>query len=132
MIVARTIGGPAYPEMIEEMDRELTNVIEDFDRAMNLESLRLANEASKLLFLNLSIVDPQGFGVEHAEQERVGRERVEQMRVEQERAERERAEREQVERERVEREQVNRERAERERERMERERMERERMEREQ
>ena len=51
MIVARTIGGPAYPEMIEEMDRELTKVIEDFDRAMNFESLRLANEGSKLSFV---------------------------------------------------------------------------------
>ena len=48
MIAARTIGGPSYPEMIEEMDRELTKVIEDFDRAMNFEALRLANETSKL------------------------------------------------------------------------------------
>ena len=50
MIAARTIGGPAYPEMIEKMDRELTKVIEDFDRAMNFETLRLANETSKLSF----------------------------------------------------------------------------------
>ena len=50
MTVARTIGGPAYPEMIEEMDRELTKVIEDFDRAMNFEALRLANETRKLSF----------------------------------------------------------------------------------
>jgi len=50
MIAARRIGGPAYPEMIEEMDRELTEVVEDFDRAMNLETLRLANEISKLSF----------------------------------------------------------------------------------
>ena len=53
MIAARTIGGPAYPEMIEEVDRELTKVIEDFDRAMNFEALRIANmanETSKLLF----------------------------------------------------------------------------------
>ena len=50
IIAARTIGGPAYPEMIEEMDRELTKVIEDFDRAMNFEALRLANETSKLSF----------------------------------------------------------------------------------
>jgi len=51
MIVARTIGGPAYPKMIEEMDIELTKVIEDFDRAMNFEALRLANnETSKLSF----------------------------------------------------------------------------------
>ena len=36
-------------------------------------------------FLNLSIVDPEGFGVEQAEQERVERERVERERVERER-----------------------------------------------
>ena len=47
MIAARTIGGPTYPEMIEEIDKELTNVIADFDRAMNFEALRLANESSK-------------------------------------------------------------------------------------
>ena len=39
-----------YLEMIEEMDRELTKVIEDFDRAMNFEALRLANDTSKLSF----------------------------------------------------------------------------------
>ena len=50
MTVARTIGGPAYPEMIEEMDRELTKVIEDFDRAMNFEALHLANETRKFSF----------------------------------------------------------------------------------
>ena len=61
MIAARTSsGGPAYPEMIEEMDRELNNIIEDFDRAMNFEALRLANELSKLSFITLSIVDPDG------------------------------------------------------------------------
>ena len=50
MVAARMIGGPAYSEMIEEIDRELTKVIEDFDRAMNFEALRLANEISKLSF----------------------------------------------------------------------------------
>ena len=50
MIAARTIGGPSYPEMIEEMDNELMKVIEDFDCAMNFEALRLANETSKLSF----------------------------------------------------------------------------------
>ena len=50
MIAARTSDGPAYPEMITEMDRELNNVIEDFDRAVYVEALRLANETSKLLF----------------------------------------------------------------------------------
>ena len=56
--------------MIGEMDRELFNVIEDFDRAVYVEALRLANETSKLRFLNLSIVDPQRFGVERVERER--------------------------------------------------------------
>ena len=60
MIAARTSGGPAYPEMIEEMGRELNNVIEDFDRAVCVEALRLANESSKLSFLTLLIVVPHG------------------------------------------------------------------------
>ena len=47
MIAARTLGGPAYPKMIEEIDKELTNIIDDFDRAVNVEALRLANETSK-------------------------------------------------------------------------------------
>ena len=47
MIAARTAG---YPELIEEMDGELTKVIDDFDRAMNFEALRLANETSKIAF----------------------------------------------------------------------------------
>ena len=50
MVAARTTGGLSYPEMIEEMDKEFTKVIEDFDRAMNYETLRLANETSKLSF----------------------------------------------------------------------------------
>ena len=50
MMTARTVGGPAYPEMFEEMDRKLTNIIEDFDRAVYVEALRLANETSKLSY----------------------------------------------------------------------------------
>ena len=42
MITARTSGGPVYPETIEEMDRELKNLIEDFNRVV------YANETSKL------------------------------------------------------------------------------------
>jgi len=53
------------------MDRELSKVIEDFDRVVSVEALGLANETSKPSFYNLSIVDPQGYGVERAEQERV-------------------------------------------------------------
>ena len=41
-------SGPAYPEMIGEMDRELKNVIEDFDRAVYIEALRLVNKTSEL------------------------------------------------------------------------------------
>ena len=49
-IAARMVGGPAYPEMIEGMDKELNKDIEDFDRAVNVEALRLANETSKPSF----------------------------------------------------------------------------------
>jgi len=84
------------------MDRELTMVIEDFDRAVTVEALRLANETSKPSFFNLLIIDPQGrlerVERERVEQERAGRERLEQQ---QERLEQQRLEREQVERERA-------------------------------
>jgi len=50
MIAVRTTGSPAYLEMIGDIARELTKVIEDFDRAVNVEALRLANETSKLSF----------------------------------------------------------------------------------
>src|SRR5258706_3936237 len=113
MIAARRIGGPAYPEMIEEIDGELTKVIEDFDRAMIFEAL--ANDTSSSQFLSLSIVDPQGFGVGRAERERSERERMEQERVERERNEREQKERERVEQERVEQKRAEQEQAEQER-----------------
>ena len=48
MIAARTNGDPTYQEMIGEINRELNDVIEDFDRAVDVEALRLANENSKL------------------------------------------------------------------------------------
>jgi hypothetical protein len=35
------------PEIIEEIDGELTNVIEDFDRAIDVEALCLAKDAGK-------------------------------------------------------------------------------------
>ena len=40
-----TAGGLAYREKMEEMDRELTKVIEDFGRAVDIEALRLAKNA---------------------------------------------------------------------------------------
>lgn len=36
-------GGLVYSEKIEEMDKELTKVIEDFDHAVNVETLHLAH-----------------------------------------------------------------------------------------
>ena len=47
MIAERALGGLVHLEKIEEMDKELTNVIEDFDRPVNVEALRLAKETSK-------------------------------------------------------------------------------------
>jgi len=44
---ARIVGGPVRLDAVEEMDGELTKVIEDFDRAVNVEALRLAKETGK-------------------------------------------------------------------------------------
>jgi len=53
MIAERTLRGLVRPEKIEEMEEELGRVIEDFDRAVNVEALRLAKETSKrTLFSN--------------------------------------------------------------------------------
>jgi len=47
MIAARTVGGLARPSTIEEMERDLTRVIEDFDRAVNVEALRRIKDAGE-------------------------------------------------------------------------------------
>ena len=47
-IAERTLSGLAHPQRVEEMDKELTKVIEDFDRAINVEALRLAKETRRL------------------------------------------------------------------------------------
>jgi len=47
MITARAVGGSAHPEKIEEMDRELAKVIEDFNHAVDVEALRLAKKNGK-------------------------------------------------------------------------------------
>ena len=39
--------GLVHTQKIGEMDGELTKVIEDFDRAVNVEALRLAKETGK-------------------------------------------------------------------------------------
>jgi len=80
-IAARTIGGPAYLETIEEMERELIKVIEDFDHAVNVEALCLVNKTSRFSLSNLSMVDPHGC-LERAERERVEREQVGRERLE--------------------------------------------------
>ena len=46
---ARTVGGPAYLKTIEEMERELTEVIEDFNRAVNVEALHRIKETGMYL-----------------------------------------------------------------------------------
>jgi len=47
MITERTLSGLVHLEKIEEMDRELSKVMEDFDRAVNVEALHQAKETSK-------------------------------------------------------------------------------------
>ena len=49
-IAARTAGGPAYQEKIKEIDSELTTVVEDFDRAVNVEALRRTMETGEHSF----------------------------------------------------------------------------------
>ena len=41
------MGGLVRPEKIEEMERELTQVIEDFGHAVNVETLYLAKKNGK-------------------------------------------------------------------------------------
>jgi hypothetical protein len=69
MIAERTLSGLAHPPKIEEMNKELTKVIEDFDRAMNVETLRLVKENRMHSFLNLMIVCSQLLHVELFQQD---------------------------------------------------------------
>ena len=46
-IAVRTAAIPAYLGTIEEMERELTKIIEDFDRTVDIEALRLARKSGK-------------------------------------------------------------------------------------
>ena len=47
MIAERVVGGLVRSEKIEEMDRELAKVIEEFGRAVNVEILYLAKKNGK-------------------------------------------------------------------------------------
>jgi hypothetical protein len=49
MIAGRTVGGLVRPQKIEEIERELTEVIEDVDRAVNVEALRLEKSGKRSL-----------------------------------------------------------------------------------
>ena len=44
MVAARTVGGQADQAKIEEVDKELTMVVEEFGRAVDVEALRLAKK----------------------------------------------------------------------------------------
>src|SRR5258706_11482774 len=65
MTTARTVGGKAHPEKMEEMDKELTKVIEDFNHAVDVEVLRLAKKHGKHLFQNCD----KSFSMARVEQE---------------------------------------------------------------
>ena len=119
MNAARMISGPVYLEMIEEIDRELTKAIEDFDWALYVETLHLADETSKLSFSQSIDSWSSCFGIERAEQEQVEQECLEQEQVElveqewikqewikQEQNEWEQMEQEQMEQEQMEQEQM--------------------------
>ena len=49
MGTARTVRRQAYLETMQEMDKELGRVIEDFMRAVDVESLRLAKTTLHLV-----------------------------------------------------------------------------------
>ena len=44
MTAERMVGGLVRPEKIEEMDRELSKVIEEFGRAVSVETLDVAKK----------------------------------------------------------------------------------------
>ena len=66
MITARRDGGPAHPEKIEEMDRELTKMIEDFNHAVDIETLLLAKKNGQHL---LPLPRHNSFSLARVEQE---------------------------------------------------------------
>jgi len=67
MIAERTLSGLVRSEKMEEMDEELTKVIEDFDRAVNVEALRLVKETN--IVLKLAITQSQSSHVELVQQD---------------------------------------------------------------
>ena len=51
MIAARTVDGLVNPGAIEGIEKDLAKVIEDFDRAVNVEALRRIKETGEHMFL---------------------------------------------------------------------------------
>ena len=51
MIAVRAVGGLVHPGAIEEIERDLTKVIEDFERAVDVEALQHIKETGEHLFL---------------------------------------------------------------------------------
>ena len=47
MIAVRVVGGLVHPGAIEEIERDLTEVIEDFERAVDVEALRRIKETGE-------------------------------------------------------------------------------------
>ena len=53
MIVARAVGGLIDSSTIEDIESDLAKVIEDFDRAVNVEALRRIKETGEYIFLRI-------------------------------------------------------------------------------
>ena len=51
MVAVRAVGGLVHPGAIQEIERDLIKVIEDFERAVDLEALRPIRETGEHLFL---------------------------------------------------------------------------------
>ena len=51
MIAVRAVGGLVHPGAIEGIEGDLTTVIKDFERAMDVEALRRIKETGEHLFL---------------------------------------------------------------------------------
>ena len=51
MVAVRAVGGLVHPGTIEEIERDLTNVIKDFERAVGVDALRSSKETGEHLFL---------------------------------------------------------------------------------
>ena len=50
-IAVRAVGGLVHPGAIEEIERDLTKVIEDFERAVDVEALRRMRDTGEHSFL---------------------------------------------------------------------------------